>query len=201
MSKCFKSINPFTGELVSAFYVRKSVVSRPGHLYCVSRLDGSASWEHLIPTPAKQEQKLELGNGLQPVSIQKGKYFSSMDVCYFGPRTRRMGKIKNLWVIGGTHGNEYNGVLGVQLLKEFLSNPQFTITQMLYDTVSVSLAWLNAINRVGYMANARCCPNEDSNIKHFGQHVMIEPHQHTSLSLPLVAGRTLTETGMSTRLW
>lgn len=175
----FVGLNPFTGQPASEWYVRRSVVSRPGEFYWVNRSTGAISWS--CPEANCSSPPVEVDDGSNAETLVEfqgllaANVLDTFECCHFGQRNEG---VRSLWVIGGTHGNEPNGIVGVRLLQQFLKQLEFSLSRWLRSNASISC--VDCINPVGQAASARSCPNKESVLQMHGNVVEVEPSQRGS---------------------
>ena len=71
-------------------------------------------------------------------------------------------KLKTIYIVGGIHGDEIQGVKGAELLKSyFQKNNEFS--QKLRSLINIKV--IPILNKIGYLAGLRCSPTEGLEIK------------------------------------
>ena len=109
----------------------------------------------------------------------KADYLNHLEITYFPCVDSEDQKIM---IIGGIHGNEIQGIRGVRLLKEHLSNPEDLLIRDILDKTSLIL--IPRINVVGNLADARSCPNRGTDVDYKPKKVIVKDDEKRSLKVP-----------------
>eukprot|EP00854_Cymbomonas_tetramitiformis_P018027 gene18027-21468_t len=116
----------------------------------------------------------------------------NLDIRFFGllnshmkEDTGKLAKKPTFLVAGGVHGNEVRAMQGVELLQAYLDtsvDEEGSLAKAILDRCTiVSVA---RINKVGYLAGARCCPARGVPVRYGGGQVWVEWDQKGSINPP-----------------
>ncbi len=74
-------------------------------------------------------------------------------------------------VVGGVHGNEIPGIEGVKRLISYLGQPELNLATEILARVAVTVVPI--VNIVGYLAEARACPQRGAEVAYEGGTVIV----------------------------